>query len=153
MHQRVVFKRLFDSGQSVVRRDAEDEGHITQVAHFEATRVGMFAGDTDGQVDLARDQCFPGTGQDFVAQAQARGRAGVFKCACCFAIRIARAAEGLHQLEHRRHGDDVVDADRQLRFPAAGDAAHAIRHSVDFLQQPAPFAQQLGAGGGELRLA
>ena len=68
------------------------------------------------------------------------------------ALRIERV-EGLAEFEHGELRHHPIHRDRELGFPAGGDAPHAVGHRVHLDQQAAAFVQQLFAGGGELGLA
>jgi len=147
VHELGVAERAGRLGQRMVRRDAEDEAQVAQRAQLDAAGVGHLVGDADRQLDLARDQCLPGAGQHVGADAQPRRGAALAHRGHDLAA-VAHAAEGLDELEHGGHRQHVVDADRQLRLPATGDAPHAVDDGVHLLEQAAALLQQLAAGLG-----
>ena len=147
VHQLIVADRFSRGREGVVWRDAKNKGQRTQRPQLHTARVGVHARHPDRQVDLPRHQRLPGAGHDVAAQPQTGCRAlGLVL------IADADAAERLDQVKNRRCAEQVFEADRQRRFPAAGDPLDAVGYRVELLQQAPAFVQQLGAGGGELRL-
>jgi len=154
-----VADRLARARERMVRRDDEDELEAAELLQRHAGGQIALRRDADREVGLAGDERLPGPGEDFGADAQPRRRRHRRHVARRSArprrLRIDRRRVGVErgaQVEDRRARDDVVDGNRELRFPAAGDALDAVGDGVDLLEQAAAFVEQFLACGGQRRL-
>ena len=111
----------------MVRRGHEDELKLAHRFHRQRSFGRRVPGRADDQIGTAGHQCIPATAENFGRQLDARARS--------FAVKV------LQQRKQPLGGNDVVNRDAQLGFPAGGDPLDAALQIGSGAQQMAAFAQ------------
>ena len=139
LQQQFVGDGLLHLRQGVERRHGKDKGDVAQVLQLQPGHAGVVAADAQGQVGTAGAQQLDRSRQRARAQLDPGGG--------------LQGIEGLDQVEQGGLGDHAIGDQGELRLPSGGNAAHAVRHGVDVLQQADALGQQGLARLGGLGLA